>query len=431
MNTEEARKVLWLKSNPRPIGELLDGGYLTPDRLEWAAQWAYNPKLQEAAKVLLKAGKPAEKKIEKQITSTLSRQVPFDIGISLDKARATIWPLPPYKGQQMGALVESKQLSLKDLGFAAEKAWDEKVRQAAIALSLMRLEQVVKEPTPSAGFMQVISGGRSYAERKQLLLILIEGMIMGFISFLVVLSILVAIIDAGRPHPGAKPISYLFSPIGILGLVVVIGLAIFMIWLITFIADQINNRLDKQIDEYRRGQEGEDRVVELIIQALDGNWHLFRNIDLPGRNRGDLDLVLVGPPGVWVLEVKNFRGKYRNVEDTWEYFQSKKWKAAPANPSQQAHKNAIRLANFLKADGLNVFVNAAVVWANEESPLYVENPSVAVWTYNRLADELGNIWQGEKITASERKKITDKLSKLCERAKKEHQLSLEEQRDTR
>ena len=48
MNVEEARKVLWLKSNPRPLGELLDEGYLTQDRLEWASQWAFNYKLKEA-----------------------------------------------------------------------------------------------------------------------------------------------------------------------------------------------------------------------------------------------------------------------------------------------------------------------------------------------------------------------------------------------
>jgi hypothetical protein len=48
-----------------------------------------------------------------------------------------------------------------------------------------------------------------------------------------------------------------------------------------------------------------------------------------------------------------------------------------------------------------VFVNSAIVWANEESPIFVENPTVAVWTYNRLADELGNIWQGEKLSKAE------------------------------
>ena len=66
MNIEEARKVLWLKSNHRPLGELLDEGYLTKERLEWAAQWAYNSKLKEAAQVLLEAMKnPAPKVNEK------------------------------------------------------------------------------------------------------------------------------------------------------------------------------------------------------------------------------------------------------------------------------------------------------------------------------------------------------------------------------
>ena len=53
MDLNEARKVLWLRSNPRPLGELLDEGYLTASRLEWAAQWAYNSNLQQAAQVIL------------------------------------------------------------------------------------------------------------------------------------------------------------------------------------------------------------------------------------------------------------------------------------------------------------------------------------------------------------------------------------------
>jgi hypothetical protein len=432
MNTEEARKVLWLKSNPRPLGELLDGGYLTEERLKWATQWAYNPNLKQAAKVLLEVGKPNDKKIEKRDIPTKPVKVPVTIGMSLDKARAILWPFMPYKGQPMGTLIESRQLSLKDLAYAVENAWDEKVRQAAIALSLIRLEQVVKEPTPSAGFVRAVSGGRSYSERKQLFLMLLEGMILGFISFLVILAIIVSVIAASRPHSGAKPISDLVStPTGIIVLVIVIGLGLFIGWLINFISDQITKRLDKLIEEFHRGQEGENRVTELIIQALDGNWHLFRNINLPGRNKGDLDLVLVGPPGIWVLEVKNFRGEYRNVGESWEYRHGKKWKAAYGNPSRQALKNALRLANFFKADGLKVFVNAAVVWANDESPLFVENPSIAVWTYNHLADELGNIWQVEKVSESERKKIIGKLSKLCEADKKAEQARWGTQREAR
>jgi hypothetical protein len=48
----------------------------------------------------------------------------------------------------------------------------------------------------------------------------------------------------------------------------------------------------------------------------------------------------------------------------------------------------------------------------------VENPSAAVWMFNRLPDELGNIWQSEKLSKEERSKIVEKLTKLCDAPKK-------------
>ena len=421
MNIDEARKVVWLKNNPRPLGELMEDGYLNEERLKWAAQWAYSPQLQQAAKVLLETSKPGERKIKKQDTAGKSLEVPFAIGMSLDQARATPWPFVPYKGQPMGMLVESRQLLLKDLAYAIENAWDEKVRQAATALSLVRLKQVIKEPAPSAGFVHINSGGRSYSERQQSWLTFLDGLVTGLTFAAVIFFAIYLIRSFSTPHPEAKNLATSFStPIGTVIVVLAVGLTIFVGWLATSVPEQISKRLAKQIEEYRRGQEGEDRVVELIIQALDGNWHLFRNITLPGRNRGDLDLVLVGPPGVWVLEVKNLRGEYRNVGDRWEYRRGKRWTAAKTNPSWQARSNAIRLANFLKADHLNVYVNDAVVSVNQETPLIVDNPSVAVWIYQRLADELGNIWQVEKLSKAEREKITDKLSRLIDNTGKEH-----------
>ena len=101
-----------------------------------------------------------------------------------------------------------------------------------------------------------------------------------------------------------------------------------------------------------------------------------------------------------------------------EILHGKKWKSALVNPSRQALNNAFRLKNFLMADNMNVFINAVVVWANEEGSLVVDNPSTKVWMYNRLPDELGNIWQGEKLPEEERGKIIGKLKKLCEAQKK-------------
>ena len=421
MNPEEARNVLWLPNKRRSLGELLDEGYLNQSRLEWAAKKAFDPALKQAAQVLLESKKHLSAKVEEKRTAVQTEKPDssLPIGITLEKARATPWPFPPYKGQPMGELVESKQLSLKDLGFAIENAWEEKVRQAASALLLVRLGQIVKEPAPSAGFVHVISSGRSFSERRQLWLTLLEGMVLGTMFALAIFMLILQVIYSFRPHPNTKPLSYfLSSPAGVISLALALGIMLLAAWLAIFIPGRITKKLDKQIELHRLGEEGEEKTVQMIIQALDGNWTLFRNVSLPGRNKGDLDIILVGPPGVWVLEVKNFRGEYRNIGETWEYRHGRQWKAAPKSPSRQASNNAVRLANFLRADNLKVFVNPAVVWVNEESSLLVENPSVAVWSYNRLPDELGNIWQGEKLSDSERRKIAEKLNKLCEAQKK-------------
>ncbi len=423
MNIEEARRVLWVRSNHRPLGELLDEGYLTKERLEWAAQWAYNPRLQQAAKVILEAknypasvneveGKPETLVINVKDTA-------IETGISFDKACSTIWPFAPYKGQPMGTLVESKQLALKDLGYAIENAWDERVRQAATTFSLIRLNQVIQEPVPSAGFVRVVSGGRSYSEREQLRLALIEGAVLGWSLVMFIALVWWLFSDALKPRPNAISINeVLASPTQLIVVIIVLAILVFGGWAVASIPDRITKRLEKRIEDHHRGQEGEDNVVQLVVQALDGNWHLFRNISLPGRNKGDLDLVLVGPPGVWVLEVKNFSGKYHNTGETWQYKRGKNWKTLSKSPSRQAKSNAGRLSNFFEADKLRVFAHPAVVWANPENAPSVENPSVAVWEYNRLADELGNIWQGEKLSKPEQNKIVEKLTKLCEEQKK-------------
>ncbi len=403
------------------MGELFDEGYLTQERLEWAAQWAYNPKQKIAAKILLETGKSL---VPIPIEQAAETKEPSDnkiaMGITLEKARSTPWPFSPFKGQPMGLLVDSKQLSTKDLGFAIDTAWDERVRQAAIALMLTRLDRALKEPIPSAGSAKVVTGGRSYAERRETIFTLLQGIVLGFsLSIVMVLSIY-AIKGFANPNPNSISFSELIAkPFGLVSLIVALVLMVVVIWLMNYIPDQFMNRTDKKIQEYRFGQEGEDNVLQSVSQALDGNWHVFRNVRLYGRHKGDLDLVLVGPPGIWVLEVKNFNGEYRNIGDGWELRKGKTWKKALVNPSRQANNNSLNLKNFLKAENINTYVNPIVVWANPESPLTVENPMVAVWQFTQLSDELGNIWQGEKLSQTERDKIIEKLTKLCERRKEE------------
>jgi hypothetical protein len=413
MNIKEAREVLWLPNNRRLLGELMDEGYLTKSRLEWAAKKAFDPALKQAAQILLDTLNHSSASNYPANDQTI--QHGLQVGISMEKARAIKWPFSPHKNKPMGELVETKQISLKDLGFAIENAWNKDVRMASVALLLVRLEQEVKEPEPQAGFVHVISGGRSYSKRQQYRLALFEGMMLGFMVFMALVAGIWLVVEANKPHSQATPIAEIIStPTGIAVIVfffVLLGLIFFLTYILP---NWISKQLDKKIEAYQLGEAGEEKTVQLTAQALDGNWTICRNLCLPGRNKGDLDIVLVGPPGVWVLEVKNFHGEWRNVGETWEYRQGRKWKPISASPSRQARNNAIRLGNFLKADHLKVFVEPAVVWANEDNPPIVENPSVPVWFYNRLPDELGNIWQYEKLSGTERENINEKFQKLCQ-----------------
>ncbi len=194
------------------------------------------------------------------------------------------------------------------------------------------------------------------------------------------------------------------------GFLIIVGIPA----LLLFAMHRAMRHFDRLIDQHRRGQIGEERVVSLIQQALDGKWSAFLNVNLPGRGRGDIDVILVGPAGVYALEVKNLTGTYRNVGEQWEFQAGKRWRIARANPSRQAQDNAVRVAAFLKADSISQWVTPAVVWANPDAPLTVENPAVAVWKLDRLRDELGNLAQVDKVDATTRDRIADKLTKLCQ-----------------
>lgn len=417
MTLEEARKVRWLRQNPRPMGELVAEGYLTKKDLAWAAQSAFNPVQKQAAQVLLDALNhtpfaPNDKPSVQALPPELAH-AEFLVNLTMEQARATEWPFSPYKGEPMGKLVDKQQITLRELGYAVDAAWDKRVRQAVTALLLTRLNQIIQEPAPSAGLLRVISGGRSFAERRQFYLVIGEAMLFGIVLG-VLLGLWIAYTISALSSPPKKIPPGAMSPTTIaIGIGILVLLSVGALTLLMAVLDRIANYIEKQIRFYRKGQEGEDRVVAAMHAVLDGTWCLFRNVKLPGRNKGDLDSVLVGPAGVWVLEIKTFTNEHRNVGERWEYRTKNGWRSERKSPSRQAADNAARLSSFLKADSIQQWVTPAVVWANPEAHVQVDNPSVAVWTLDRLPDELGNIWQGESLAEPKRQQIVDKLTRLC------------------
>lgn len=171
---------------------------------------------------------------------------------------------------------------------------------------------------------------------------------------------------------------------------------------------------EKRMALYRKGQLGEERVLDMMYRVLDGNWWLFTNLELPGR-KTDLDMVLVGPTGVWVIEIKALQGRYRNKGNHWEY-EGRRWWPTSFNPTKQVKRNAITLSHMLRSQRIEQWVSPALVWANPESEVVLEYPDVPVWTLEHLPEALPEALKQERQIGEERRsRIVELLSELARR----------------
>ncbi len=57
---------------------------------------------------------------------------------------------------------------------------------------------------------------------------------------------------------------------------------------------------------WRSGLKGEKRVIRNLVENLSDQYSIFNNVLLKGGKRGgDIDHIVVGPTGVFVIETKN------------------------------------------------------------------------------------------------------------------------------
>ena len=162
------------------------------------------------------------------------------------------------------------------------------------------------------------------------------------------------------------------------------------------------------------GAEGEEEVIR-VLQNLDSSYKVINDVVLP-QDRQNIDHVVVGPPGVFVIETKNHNGNIRCYEDEWSRKKVGRrgtvYDAAMGNPSKQAKRNAVVLKNWLESENIDAgYISAVVVFTNDDVELKIIKPTVKVVQINDLLgvfDGMPNFkMSGEKINS-----IHEKLYQL-------------------
>ena len=139
-------------------------------------------------------------------------------------------------------------------------------------------------------------------------------------------------------------------------------------------------------EKIRAGIAGEQLVADELGRALGDDWTLLRGY----RNRrGEIDHLLLGPTGLFAIEVKNLNATVHVDGDRWRADKYdnygnlvEQWAVADRrgrSPSEQLNEPAADLERFLDQRGLPVATQRVVVLTHRRSRLgAIRNPTVNV-----------------------------------------------------
>jgi hypothetical protein len=142
----------------------------------------------------------------------------------------------------------------------------------------------------------------------------------------------------------------------------------------------------RRFDEWERwfpGMRGERHVTE-ALKSLPDDYVLLNYLMLP-EGKGNVDHLLIGPNGLFVIETKCYSGIVRCEGDQWfvNDFRTR-------SLSRQVKRNALRVRSHL----VNVFyehrqrlpfVVALVVFVKPAQPLRLDQPAIPVLKLEELA----------------------------------------------
>jgi hypothetical protein len=148
----------------------------------------------------------------------------------------------------------------------------------------------------------------------------------------------------------------------------------------------------------RAGAKGEDKALSQL-KALPDSYTIFNQVEVPNSQSKtgvtELDLVVVGPNGLFVIEVKNNKGTIKGREGDAKWVAHKvgqkgsPYKAPLGNPINQVKRQVWALSNYTKAEGHRAWIEGLVFFAHRDSKLKLKGDmSVPVLHKTGLAEHI-------------------------------------------
>ena len=183
---------------------------------------------------------------------------------------------------------------------------------------------------------------------------------------------------------------------------------VFVIFILVIIAkalEPIIRRHRKRSNQYYRGRMGEYKVEDESLNLSD-NYSVFRNVII-NPERGNIDYVIVGPGGVYTLEVKSHSGK---IDFDGEKL-TLNGKPFEKDFLKQAKSEALQVHNFIKEKtSLDIFVKPILIFSGYASMRFGLRPIDGVYVIGRSF--LHEFFDKEPVADFSRSKIEEALKEL-------------------
>jgi len=219
-----------------------------------------------------------------------------------------------------------------------------------------------------------------------------------------------------------RNISIIFFAIGGLGLLVSFLITNFTLIFIFIILLFAGGVFLKFYLNYSSGLQGEQITIE-SLQNLPDSYCLINDVNLP-NGYGNIDHIVLGSNGIFIIETKNFEGEIICSGDEWIRHYDGGWKVSMKgnpyyqedrdyeikSPSKQVKGNALKLKQYIESKNifsksLKIWVEGIVVFTNDNVILHCDNPTVPIFKVNQLCNYIRNKESKIKFSSQELEKV--------------------------
>jgi hypothetical protein len=147
------------------------------------------------------------------------------------------------------------------------------------------------------------------------------------------------------------------------------------------------NSIDKTLDQVKQflqfgktAEYAEDAIVARFMRGLDNRYIMLRNLQLEAS--GEVcQPILVGPAGVYLLNISHAKGFFKAKDDTWWEMDKTSQKFGPARPNliKQTKDHSSKLAQILDANGnTHPEIIPVLIFANPGTNIERSNPAIRI-----------------------------------------------------